>query len=377
MRRVAGGLALAAVSAGIVATGVSGQAAAGEILQVYTFDDPTATGLGEFRLVSLPFAAAVPLPGGVTVRASGAYAVGTLRGAAGGTAELSGVTDTEVALGLSLGPDRYAVTVSAALPTGQSRHTLQEATVAGVVAAELLPFAITSWGSGGGLGGDVGVAAQRGRWGVGVAGGYRAALEYEPISGQTFSYQPGDQLNARLALDRDLGESSTLSVLVGFRRFSEDQVGGTNLFRPGKRFEGLVSYAMPVGLRSSALVYGGLYHRENGALLTTALAGATGSPSQQLYTGGLDLRIPVGPRVTLLPSLDGRVYRTADGVGQGWLVSAGGSIDLLAVGRRSRARLVMAPGGRFRLGRVVVRQGAESAMTGWEIGVTVRLETTR
>ena len=55
----------------------------------------------------------------------------------------------------------------------------------------------------------------------------------------------------------------------------------------------------PSSLRSSALFYGGLYHRANGALLLTGsvLTGATGSPSQQLYTSGVQMRVPLGRRV--------------------------------------------------------------------------------
>lgn len=379
MRRWALGTLLAWGVAGGGPTGVSAQvAAAGELLQTYRFGDPDAVGLSEFRLVTLPFAASVGV-GPLSVLASGAYADGTAIGSEGGQVSLSGLTDTEVGISVALGPDRYVVTASAALPTGASGYTAGESAVAGIVAAELLPFAITSWGTGGGVGGDVAMALQAGAWGVGLAGGYRAAREYEPLSGQSFTYRPGDRLGARLALDRDVGESSTFSVLLGLRRFSADELGGTNLFRSGNRLEGVASYAFPVGIRSSALVYAGAYHRANGALLLeeSALSGATASPSQQLFTGGLQMRVPLGRRATFLPELDGRLFRASDGIGQGWVASAGGSVDLIAFGRRSRGRLVLAPTARVRLGHVVVRDGAESGLTGVEAGVIVRLESGR
>ena len=71
--------------------------------------------------------------------------------------------------------------------------------LAGVVAAELLPFAVTNWGSGGSAGGDLALAFQGGGWGLGISGGYRAASEYEPYVGETFAYRPGNQLRFRLA----------------------------------------------------------------------------------------------------------------------------------------------------------------------------------
>ena len=45
--------------------------------------------------------------------------------------------------------------------------------------------------------------------------GYRVASEYEPLAEETFTYTPGDRILARLALDRDVGTSGTLSFLVG------------------------------------------------------------------------------------------------------------------------------------------------------------------
>lgn len=152
------------------------EAAGGAIVQSYSFDDPEAAGLSEYRLLTAPFAVAIPLGGRVSLMAGGAWAKGEATGSDGATATLEGLTDTEVGLALALGPDRFVVTAGAALPTGKSTHTLTEAAVAGVVAAELLPFAITTWGSGGGAGGDLAVAFQSGPWGIGLAGGDRKSV---------------------------------------------------------------------------------------------------------------------------------------------------------------------------------------------------------
>ena len=371
-----GALATCVLLASLAPAAAAQMAAAGELMQAYSFGDPAATGLESFRLITLPFGASVQLTDRIGVQASGAYAQGTAIGSDGAQASLSGLTDTDVGVSVALGPDRYVLTASASLPTGSSAYSTQESVVAGIVAAELLPFAITSWGTGGRVGGDLAVALQSGRWGVGLAGGYRMARSYEPLSDQVFSYRPGDQLGLRLAVDRDVSESSTLSLLAGFQRFGADQLGGTNLFQSGNRIEGILSYAFPVGVRSSALVYGGLYHRANGALLlaTSVLSGATGSPSQQLYTSGVQMRVPLGRRGTLLPEIEGRLFRSSDGVGQGWLSSAGAALDLIAFGRRSRGRVVLAPSARVRWGWVVVRDGVASGMTGWEAGLVARWE---
>ena len=358
----------------------SSQAAGGgALLQSYSFTQADVIGLQDFTLLTAPFALSIPVTSFLSLQASGAYAQGEATGPEGAKATLSGLTDTEVGIAVALGRDRAVLTAGAALPTGQSTQTLEEAAVAGVVAAELLPFAVTNWGSGGGAGGDLALAFQGGGWGLGISGGYRAASEYEPYVGETFAYRPGNQLRFRLALDRDVGESGTISVLVGLQRFTEDQLGGNNLFRSGNRMEGVVSYAFALGLQSSALLYGGVYHRANGALLLeeSTLEGANDSPSQQLFMGGANLRIPAGRRAALLPDIDVRVFRSEDGVGQGWVTSAGASLDLHIAGRRFGRRLMLSPTARYRFGHVVVREGSESDLTGWEAGVTLSVEVGR
>jgi hypothetical protein len=69
----------------------------------------------------------------------------------------------------------------------------------------------------------------------------------------------------------------------------------------------------------------------------------------------------------LLPGLDGRVFRSADGVGQGYSLGIGTSAEL-PVGA---VRLV--PLLRLRLGNLIVRDGTESGFYGLEGALTIRL----
>jgi hypothetical protein len=351
-------------------------AGGGVLVQTYRFDDAVAAGVDEYRLLTLPFAASIPVGSHLTVQASGAYAEGRATGPEGGVVELTGVTDTQLGLSISLGPDRMVLSFDALLPTGQDLLSLEEAAVAGVIAAELLPFALTTWGSGGTLGGDLALAFQSGPWGIGLAGGYRAPNQYEPLSGQTLAYRPGQAITGRVAIDRDVGESGTLSLLFGVQHFGDDEVSGSNLFRSGNRLQGALSYAFALGVRSSALLYGSVYHRANGSLLLeeSALDGATDSPSQQLFTGGAGIRIPAGRKVTFLPEADLRVFRSADGVGQGWVGTAGAAFDLILSGRRFGSRLVLTPSARYRMGHVTVDAESETDLTGWEAGLTLRVQ---
>ncbi len=370
----------------LLVTGLGGQTplraqevGAGWMLQRYRFDDAAAAGLEEFRLLTLPFAASIDLGSNVSVYLAGTYADGEAIGPDGQRAKLSGVTDTEAGLSVRLGVDWLIANAGATLPTGNSALTTEESVVAGIVASELLPFAVRNWGTGGSIGGDLAIATQAGAWGIGFAGGLRLSSEYEPVPAQTLAYRPGDQLQFRFALDRDVAESGTLSVLLGFQRFSEDAISGSNLFRSGNRFEGVLSYAFALGLRSSALLYGGVYHRSNGFLLAddSVLGGAGDSPSQQLFMAGTNLMLSLGRRAAMIPQAEITVFRAEDGVGQGWVTTTGSTLDIRLAGNSSSARLILSPSGQIRFGHVTIAQGSESDFLGWEVGLTMRVETGR
>lgn len=372
-------LAIATAGAAIALSGAASplqaqSVGAGAHVQSYSFDDPTIAGVESVRLVVTPFAAAVDL-GRVSLGLSGAYASGTATGPGGGEASLSGPTDTDLVLTYRPGPDWLVVSASSALPTGKSSLDAEGSFVAAFIAAELLSFEIASWGSGGDVGGDVAVATQAGAWGVGLSAGYRLAREYEPVPDLPFSYKPGNQLQLRVALDRDVSQTSTLSLLVGVQHFSDDELAGTNLFKSGTRVQAMASYAFPLGLRSSALVFGGVNHRANGTLLTeeAALSGAADSPSQQLFMTGANLRFPLGRGSAVLPKAEMFVFRAEDGASQGWVATIGPAMDLRLSGNASTRQFFLTPSFVWRTGNVVVQEGSESGFSGWEAGVTVRL----
>ena len=137
--RLAVGVLVALVGAApqsVAAQAVGG----GGLLQSYRFDDANAAGLSEYTLLSTPFAVSLPIGGRVSIQAAGAFADARALGPDGSEATLSGLTDTEVGIALALGPDRVVLTAGAALPTGQSTHSLTEAAVAGVGGGRASPL---------------------------------------------------------------------------------------------------------------------------------------------------------------------------------------------------------------------------------------------
>jgi hypothetical protein len=372
---------LASVAAGVLVSGVNSTPAAGQLsigatptLTSYRFDDSSIAGLKEIQMVASPFAAAVSLGSFGSVTAAGSYAMASAIGLDGTSTSLAGITDTQVLLSLSPWLDWLALSLAGTIPTGVTALSAQDAFVAASVAAELLPFPVRAWGSGASFGGDVTVVRQVGAWGVGLSAGYRLSGSFEAIPDQPFAYRPGDQVQLRLALDGDVGASGTVSMLLGMQRFSEDQFDGQNLFRPGLRLQGLVSYAFAVGRRGSALLFGGLNHRSNGAaLLSDVLSGLSDTPSQQLFSAGTNVRWPLSRGVALILKSEGSAFRAADGVSQGWVATGGGSLDVRLAGNASRNQVFLTPSGSFRLGSVEVQQGSTSSFAGFELALGLRV----
>lgn len=334
----------------------------GPVFESYTFADPAQAGLERITLLSAPFAARVGLGRRATLEVGGAYAAGKVTAADGSESELSGPTDTHVMLSVAVVPDALTLSVMAAAPTGQATHDPAQALVAGIVAADLLPFRVSSWGAGGGVGMQLAATRRFQGFGAGLSVGYRQAGEFEPLEAEAVAYRPGNEIQARLALDTEIGRNGKGSLVVGFQRFGDDALDGANLFRSGNRVEVMGTYAFPMGYRGSAALYGGVLHRANGSYLDATVPDA---PTQDLILMGGMLRRGMGGGF-LTPRVDVRVFRSQDGVGQGYVAGVGAAYEIRS------GSVTFAPTVTGRIGQVTVREGQESGITGFEAGLTLR-----
>ncbi len=339
------------------------QARVGAVFETYQFADEESVGIRSLSLFSVPLAAAFPLGDAATVEIRSALARGSMESATGETADITGLTDTEVRLGFRI-PGTVTIQLQAigVIPTGNATHTEEEAVLAGAIASDLLPFRVSNWGAGGGGGALVGVIRSFGASALGVSASYLAGRTFEPLAGESFAYRPGDHLRIRGALDHDLAGAGRLTVSLTLDRFSEDLLDDTNLYRAGNRVQTVASYSFRQGRTGSGVVYGGVFHRSQG---TALLEAAPSIPSQQLLLAGGGLRSPRGT-LTWVPTVEFRIHRTADGVGQGWLPGAGLGVEIPTGG------WVVVPTVRGRYGRILVREGSESAISGLELSITAR-----
>lgn len=343
----------------VAAQNVTVDAGAGAIFETYRFSDATDIDIDALNLLSTPFGATVHFTRRVSLRISGAWARGELRRPNGDEAEITGLTDTDVRLSAILGRDVVTVTAIAQLPTGVSELTADEADAAGMFAADVLPFRVTNWGSGGGFGLSTAVAQPVGEFAVGLAVGYVVAREFEPLAEQPAQYRPGNQLQVRGAIDRTFGTSGKASLAATYMRFSDDEYDGQNLFRTGDRIQVLGSYAFAAGASSSAIAYAGYLHRGEGEFVQQDEFEA----SQGLFFGGGGMRMPAGG-VVIQPGVDLRV-QTGGGT-TGYTVGLGGTVEV------PLGAALLVPTLRGRVGTAELGSGEQSGFTGAEAGVAIR-----
>lgn len=354
--------AAAALMLALVAGPLQGQAGAaaagGTLVQSFTFDDPAAASIETLSLVTVPFSGRVALTPWADISLSGAWARGSLDDGSG-TSNIASLTDTRLALGIQAGWAR--LTAIALLPTGKSSQTLAESRVAGAIAADLLPFAVSNWGSGAGGGINVSAARPVGPLGVGLSVAYLARQSFEPLEDEGFAYRPGDLLRVVAAVDATVGGTGKATAQLTWHRHGEDELQDENLYRSGDRLKALGSYAFPVGAGSNGLVYAGVVHRERG----TFLGAEDTSASQDLVMVGGGMRVPLAGGV-LQPDVEARVFRRSDGIDQGYDVGVGAGFE------RPVGGYVLVPSIRAHFGRLEVREGVETAFTGFEIGLSAR-----
>jgi hypothetical protein len=337
----------------------------GAAFETYRFADEAVTGIESITLFTAPFTAGARIGSRIGLSVRGAWARGSMSLADGGTSTIDGLSDTEVRATLSAGTDLVTISAIALLPTGRDLLAADEVEVAGVVGADVLPFRITNWGSGGGLGGSAALAVPAGEFGVGVSVGYVVTRDYEPIeTSPSFVYRPGNQLHVTAALDRTVGQTGKLGLRASLLTYDADRANEINLYRAGNRLEAVASYAFVTGPRSSAIVWGGVHHRDAGEF-EEATAGSTVVPASDILFAGIAWRVPFASGV-LQPAGDLRVVSGSDGVSRGYIAGAAVSAELPA------GAVVLAPTVRARFGSVEPPDGASSSVIGADIGMVVR-----
>lgn len=338
-------------------------AGVGTTFEFFSFADPTAVGIESLSLLTVPFAGRAEITSRLALVVNGAWARGALKPVTGSERSVAGLTDTEVRATFGIGNDALNFSAIALLPTGHATLDADEAEVAGAVAADVLPFRISNWGTGGGFGASVAAARALGRTAsAGFSVGWVAAREFEPVLGQAdFVYRPGNQLHLTGAIDASVGASTRGSLRISYQRYDTDRANGANLYQSGDRLQVTGSWAFAAGPSANGIVYAGVQHRDRGEHETGALS----TPSQDLILAGVGGRMPLG-RGVLQPTLDIRVLSGAEDAPRGYTAGLGVSAEF-PVGAA-----LLVPTVRARIGDARTPSDTGSRYSGAELGMAIR-----
>jgi len=308
---------------------------------------------------AVPIGIAVPVGQRLTFDAGTYFVSAQRKDELGNSASISGPTDLMVRGGYQLVPDAVALTVAVNLPTGQATLDTAQIYVAGATATDLIPFPVTSFGSGFNVTSGLAVAVPVGGWAVGAAGSYRYNGQYTPVvdTGGT-TLKPGAEFRLRLGVDRIVGQGR-VALGVTYSTFSRDEFG-VDMVNGGRRLISQGSWSFPVGRHNVALF---AWDIARSADSTASAAVTVPAAKENTMALGAITSIRLG-RNTLRPTLE---YRRS------WRgeTSLSGYGSLFSVGARhfiqANDRFAVVPGLRFDVGKV-----AGANLTGFSASLSVR-----
>ena len=282
----------------------------------------------------------------------------------GASATISGLTDTQARLVYQVRPDVVAFTLSANLPTGTTELSDPQLAVAGVIAEDLIPYPVSSFGTGASVTTGLAVAVPVNGWAIGIGGSYRMSGTYRLATSDSVNshFKPGAEMRLRVGMDRLVGQGR-VSLGLTYSSFANDQFGGQQL-APGNRYIPEASWNAPVAGMNVA-VYGWDVYRASG----TATASNAPSDEQNLLALGAAGTIQRG-RNQWRPMVE---YRR-DWVSTGGSLAAAGT--MLSFGLRyamvAGERMTLVPGLRFDTGNIVGPAGSGVGYRGLSGSVSVR-----
>lgn len=290
----------------------------------------------------------------------------------GASASLSGLTDTQARLVYQVRPDILAFTFAANLPTGKSMLTGSQLAVAGPIAHDLIPYPVSSFGSGASVTTGLALALPVGGWALGVGGAVRMNGSYQmfvpPDNTQpyTTTLKPGTEVRLRLGADRVIGDSHA-SFALTYSTFANDELTGQQVssqqLQPGKRFIAQGAWSQPFMGANLAVYAWDLYR---GANLDTASVATT--QKQNLLALGAAMTIVRG-RGQWRPSIEYRRHWT----GFSSLQAEG---TLLSLGLRYAMplgdRMTLLPSARYDMGNVLSDARSDVGYNGFSVSMMVR-----
>jgi hypothetical protein len=278
--------------------------------ETYSFDPGPGVRFSRISEITVPLGVTVPLGRFGDLHLSSGYVNVQLESDSVADQTISGLLDTELRLSWNAIPGRLLVFVNAGLPTGTETVTLEELSVVTVVATDVIGFAASTVGSGGGVGAGFAGAVPLGRsWALGLGGGVRGPFSYQPIVGDTNTLRPGIDVRLRAGVEGSLARRTYLRTAVVLAHRRKDEVGGTTRNGIGNRFIGYLSLEQGLGNASLNLYVFDVF-RTDPQIEQTAVGTAV-VPRGNLIGTGAQLVWRLNRTMTLTPRVEFRLSSQA------------------------------------------------------------------
>ncbi|HTY12334.1 MAG TPA: hypothetical protein VMF88_14830 [Bacteroidota bacterium] len=195
---------------------------------------------------SAPAMISIPLSNRILISVANSPAISKLD-----TLTLQGVADTRVGFSYVLPGDAWWINGGVSLPTGITKLTDDQLTIATLISESSLDYNVPVFGQGtnANLGFAYAYPVQR-RLIVGCGASYVYKGEYQPVSVEGFNqmYKPGDEISANIGLDyTSFSKLSRLSADITVTNYFPDKLGGENFIQSGLRFMVLGVYSVKTG----------------------------------------------------------------------------------------------------------------------------------
>ena len=174
--------------------------------------------------LAIPIFVTIPVSSRLTFDVGTAYARAHVTSGAE-RSEINGLTDTQIRGNYTLGSDFVVLTAGVSLPTGNASVTLDQLNAAGRIGNDFLGFPVSNMGTGLAATGGIAIARPVGEWSLGVGAAARRSEPFD-VPGQSFRYQPGNEVRGRVGADRAVG-SGRLALGVTYSAFGRDDAGGS------------------------------------------------------------------------------------------------------------------------------------------------------
>jgi hypothetical protein len=190
----------------------------------YRIDSPVDVTVSE---LAIPLFVSLPVGTRTSVDIGTAYARAHVTSGAEHS-DIAGLTDVQLRAQYTLGSDRVVLTGGINLPTGNASVSADQLAAASLIGSDFLAFPVSNMGTGLAVTGGAAMAYPLGEWNLGAGASIRRSRAYEPfdVPGESFRYQPGNEVRLRLGVDRPVAEGR-VAFGATYAAFGRDDAGGS------------------------------------------------------------------------------------------------------------------------------------------------------